>query len=814
MATEPDPRAKQKGRAARFQILPLIPVGLVMGILLSMGWGISDVVQGMEVRLTWAIIGVGLVVGWLVARVSRRRITSILFALFGGALFTAMMIGRLWDDLWELVSNLAVWTGTSLNALISTSSGEPTLPSFGNLFIILHTFTESVFLMLQRFVLWVWHFPKMNSDLIASLLIWGLVVWLTTLWAAWSLVRHRHPLEAVLPAIVVTAAARMYANASPNTLLLMLGAAVVMVVLSGQIGRERDWKLRGMGYSELTRKHSTQAALMLSAALVFTAWGITSIETETIKDLWNEVTNKQYYYSSGEVRSSLGIEEDEKRAALVEEFSRLRRGNLPNSHLIGSSPELAEEVVMVVKVQEVDPLTGDAKEVDPAAQAYYFRSLTFDQYSARGWYSNSSKIYVYRGRQEAISSYSNHQQLIRQEVVFKETLEEPGKVYAAGELAVVDEPYNVSWREGDGPGDFKDMFGATLESSSYTAYSLIPVFSEEDLRASGTNYPDWVLSRYLQLPKTIPSRVVDLAFELTQNEANNYDKAVAIERFLRTFPYTLDLPDRPAKVDLVDYFLFNVKMGYCDYYASSMVVLARAVGIPARLAIGYVGSKYDSEGDSFTITGDQAHSWVEIYFPEFGWVTFEPTAGRPAVERDDLGVPLPEFEQEIVPAAETSRLNGLRVVLQGLMGLVALILLMGLIWLRAETFFLRRMPVEKTFRVIYRRLLWLGERIGIGQGVSQTPLEFSDLVQSRLETWMQDYPSLIFLSGSALELEALIGLINKAAFCQEFPGQVEQAQAVEFWVALRRKLAVAMLWKWFADRMPWKRRLQEGQSVI
>ena len=146
--------------------------------------------------------------------------------------------------------------------------------------------------------------------------------------------------------------------------------------------------------------------------------------------------------------------------------------------------------------------------------------------------------------------------------------------------------------------------------------------------------------RYLALPPGVPDRVRALAIELTAPERTPYDRARAIESYLRTFPYTLDVPRPPVGRDVVDYFLFDLKKGYCDYYASSMVVLARAAGIPARLVIGYANGTYNLNSKRFVVTEADAHSWVEVYFPGIGWVTFEPTSGRPPLNRADAALPL------------------------------------------------------------------------------------------------------------------------------------------------------------------------------
>lgn len=129
------------------------------------------------------------------------------------------------------------------------------------------------------------------------------------------------------------------------------------------------------------------------------------------------------------------------------------------------------------------------------------------------------------------------------------------------------------------------------------------------LRSSGDDYPTWILDRYLALPNDIPSRVLGLARDLTATQPTQYDRALAIETHLRSYAYTLDISTPPPGKDVVDYFLFDLKRGYCDYYATSMVVLARAAGIPARLVVGYATGSYDDQNHRYVVTAADAHSW-------------------------------------------------------------------------------------------------------------------------------------------------------------------------------------------------------------
>ncbi|WP_336124768.1 transglutaminase domain-containing protein [Niallia taxi] len=140
-------------------------------------------------------------------------------------------------------------------------------------------------------------------------------------------------------------------------------------------------------------------------------------------------------------------------------------------------------------------------------------------------------------------------------------------------------------------------------------------------------------ARYTQLPENLPQRVIDLANEITQDEDNVFAKARAIENYFSAngFVYSQSDVAVPADdEDYVDQFLFETKIGYCDNYSTSMVVMLRALDIPARWVKGFTeGELIQQENNisEYDVTNNNAHSWVEAYFPGTGWVTFEPTQG-------------------------------------------------------------------------------------------------------------------------------------------------------------------------------------------
>ncbi|MGO9083986.1 MAG: DUF3488 and DUF4129 domain-containing transglutaminase family protein [Candidatus Sulfotelmatobacter sp.] len=162
--------------------------------------------------------------------------------------------------------------------------------------------------------------------------------------------------------------------------------------------------------------------------------------------------------------------------------------------------------------------------------------------------------------------------------------------------------------------------------SRYEAESDIATPSAAELRAAGRNYPKAIAATYLTLPAVDP-RVRRLAAQIAASGHNDFDKAAAIENYLRTrFGYTLQLPRRAPK-DPIANFLFERKQGHCEYFASSMAVMLRTLGIPSRVVNGFRSDEFNDLTGNYVIRARDAHAWVEAYFPGYGWHTFDPTPG-------------------------------------------------------------------------------------------------------------------------------------------------------------------------------------------
>ena len=167
----------------------------------------------------------------------------------------------------------------------------------------------------------------------------------------------------------------------------------------------------------------------------------------------------------------------------------------------------------------------------------------------------------------------------------------------------------------------------------YRITASVSTAEPDDLRAAGADYAPWVWSRYTALPADMPPRVAALAARITADAPTPYDQAKAVESYLKdTYAYNLAIDPPPFGADGVDYFLFDSRQGYSEYFGSAMTVLLRSVGIPARMVTGYTAGDAipdaDPERTVYIVADHHSHGWTEVYFNGYGWIPFEPTPGK------------------------------------------------------------------------------------------------------------------------------------------------------------------------------------------
>jgi hypothetical protein len=232
-----------------------------------------------------------------------------------------------------------------------------------------------------------------------------------------------------------------------------------------------------------------------------------------------------------------------------------------------------------------------------------------------------------------------------------------------------------------------------------------------------------------------------------------------------------------------------------------MVVLARAAGLPARLVIGYATGEYDPFSASYMVTEANAHSWPEIYFPGYGWIEFEPTAGQPPLERpgsaDSVGASQLNTDEK-ASSVINGPSNPLRLRLSwlkwtaGILGLVGLGIL---ILLLIDTWRLRTQPPHAVIFSLFRRLYRYGHQLGVQSVRGETPYEFASSFALRVSSLGRGKPWERSLSPAANELRRLADVYTQTLYSPTPPGRNDRAQAVRTWERLKWRLWLAKMIK-------------------
>ncbi|GAA0497345.1 DUF4129 domain-containing transglutaminase family protein [Salinibacillus aidingensis] len=403
--------------------------------------------------------------------------------------------------------------------------------------------------------------------------------------------------------------------------------------------------------------------------------------------------------------------------------------------------------------------------------AQYWKIETKDVYTGKGWVRSE------QAEQESFTFSPDGSIFITDISGSVETKEQRGTI-SFNEAEVLPKlvyPYGITEVQPEGNSSYTFSYNQRTgeiyprqgsEEVSVPDYAVTydqPTYSLKNLRESSEEDPQAIQDQYTQVPETLPSRVQELAQELTAEETNRYDRAKAIEDHFDSsdFQYrTTNVPVPGEDQDYVDQFLFESQVGYCDNFSTSMVMLLRSIDIPARWVKGFApGEVVDrsAEANTYEITNSNAHSWVEVYFPNIGWVPFEPTKGfynpidlTSGQDLEELinqneDVPVSEMEEQTPETSteeESSSGFSWNISMNQMIitGLILLGILGILYWKRYTIayWFKRRQWTKntdiETYMKSYRFLLSLLNHKGYKRDSDQTLREYANMVDYRLRT--------------------------------------------------------------------------------
>ena len=581
---------------------------------------------------------------------------------------------------------------------------------------------------------------QVGTDPLMFTVVMTILFWFMTYFAIWFSFRAHSLWGALLPS-GVTLLINLYYGPERISFVLVPYLLFIMlfIVRYNLYAQERSWRSRRVRYDTDIVYTFLRYGATLAVIVIVVAWVIPAAASSERAEVF---------------LSRFGEPWDRLKEEWIRLFSTLQSERIePSYGGFGDTLGLGGPVNL-----------GNVTLMDvQATGGRYWRAVVYDRYDGRAWtLSESEAVLLEPGEPPGETPTYEARKPVTQTF----TIYMPGttQVYALGQPEQFSLPVRAEVIPIDGAAEGDPSIESVSivhsrykfrSTESYVAISTIPMAEEAAMRLAGDDYPAWI-ERYLQLPEALPQRVRDLAVEVTEGYDNAYDKAAALESFLRGYQYNEQIEAPPAGVDGVDYFLFDIQEGYCNYYASAMAVMARSLGIPARLAAGYSRGDWEDEAKLYRVRQHHSHAWVEVYFPRFGWVEFEPTASEPVISRprtastsdrpiDDTGRPaywedqIPEDELypgggpfdrerfEALLAAERRREQIRTWTRIGGVGAVSIVIILVAWWLGR-----RQMDEVRPARAYYERMTQRGEWFGCKMALADTPNEYGAKLSSSL----------------------------------------------------------------------------------
>ena len=459
-----------------------------------------------------------------------------------------------------------------------------------------------------------------NHDPLMFVLLMGVLFWVMALWGSWMIFRKGSAWPALLaPGFAVVVNAFYYVGEAriETYLILYIFLALLLLVRTDIKRHQVEWQAIHSRVPGDVDIQINRAGFFIALALVGFAWASPVLPNyESVDAFWTGVT--------APIRSA--------RDRIGDAFGGLR------SPVSLRAEQYGETLSLTAGIQPEEALV---MEVDPerlpiGGGRLYWRSRVYDAYEDGVWSltGGTPRPFTPDEGNLVLPMYEGRE-------IVRVTVQAVDSAFQV--LFVPSQPLWVNRTSsvtlsGSPPDSLEGYAFASeqilMQGEEYRARGSVASPDTLQLRSAGDQYPAWVENTYLQLPENLPDSISRLAEEITAGLDTPYDRAAAITRWLRSnIQYSRVTDPPPDEVDPLEWFLFEYKTGFCNFYASAEVIMLRTLGIPARMAAGYARGTYDAVNGIYIVRSEDAHTWPEVFFPGLGWVEFEPTTSQPVLTR-------------------------------------------------------------------------------------------------------------------------------------------------------------------------------------
>lgn len=444
--------------------------------------------------------------------------------------------------------------------------------------------------------------------------------------STWLLYRTRSPWLMILANAVVLLI--NLSNIDPGYIIFLvvfLVAALLLLLRFNLYESSTRWKRLGLRTSDDLGWEFMQAGAMLSIGILILTWFLPwGYINDAAAQVWSANNNPWVVVQNAWNRMF----------AVTGGFNQLNHGNFTDTLTLGGNPNLSNDIVFTLTSTD---------------NGQYLQSISFDTYNGRTWSNGPTDSLSLRSGNIAYDNATDLKTVQQRITVVNPPGESSSYLFGASQIALTDQASQVVRRKADGSivawlrtnGRLAagNQYNVTSYASSADISTLetVPLPKDAPSFTYNPNLPDLapplnyynpaVLQTYLQLPAHLDPNIKILAQNITAGSKTMYDMALDLEDYLRShYRYNVNINPPPGQ-EPVSWFLFRGGyQGFCNYFASSMAIMARELGMPARVVAGYAAGKPDPKTHQLVVRGSDAHAWTQIYFAGYGWVNFEPSA--------------------------------------------------------------------------------------------------------------------------------------------------------------------------------------------